>query len=226
MAYEYDYTIKTLIIGDSGVGKSSILNQFVDLKYSDSYQCTIGVDYKTIYTNVSDKSIKFLIWDTAGQERFKSVTKVYYRGAQVIIYVFDITDRISFENISMWIKETDSTAPNNCIKVLVGNKCDYDCDYINDKTNLQPQKNLYNNKKRQVSIEEAEEYAKLNNFIGYYETSAKKNINIEKCFLEIGNYYVEKNPTIPNNKTKIESFNISKNSLESNTLNNIFRCFC
>lgn len=228
MAYEYDYTIKTLIIGDSGVGKSSILNQFVDFKYSDTYQCTIGVDYKTIYTNVSDKSVKFLIWDTAGQERFKSITKIYYRGAQVIIYVFDITDRISFENISNWIKETDLTAPDNCIKVLVGNKCDFDYDYIVGQyhQNHQIQTNLYNNKKRQVNIEEAEQFAKLNGFIGYYETSAKKNINIEKCFLEIGNYYVESNLTIPNDKTKIESFNISKNSLESNKLNNKFRCIC
>ncbi len=208
MTYEYEYTIRTLIIGDSGVGKSSILNQYVEDKYSDSYQCTIGVDYKTITTCISEKSVKFLIYDTAGQERFKSITKVYYRGSQVIIYVFDITDRITFENISMWIKESDSTAPNNYIKVLVGNKCDYDS--IGTQTNLQTQTKTNLKKNRQVSIEEAEQFGKLNGFIGYYETSAKKNINIEKCFLEIGKFCVENNLTILNNKKKMDNFDKNK----------------
>lgn len=225
---EHDYAIKTLIIGDSGVGKSSIMNQFVESKYSDSYQCTIGVDYKTVFVNIQDKSIKFLIWDTAGQERFKSITKIYYRGAQVIIFVFDITDRISFDNIPKWIKETEQTVPNSYIKILVGNKCDFD-----NQTNP----SIYQtNKKRQVSKEDALEMVKTYGFISYYETSAKTNKGIEDFFLEIGDYYVkndyhnkfilsksktDKSVKLPNN------FDIEKEKKISNkSFFGIKRCFC
>jgi small GTP-binding protein len=220
MSNYYDYTIKTLIVGDSGVGKSSIMDQFVEEKYSDSYQCTIGVDYKTNYIDISKKSVKFLLWDTAGQERFNSITKIYYRGAQIIIYVFDITDRISFENIPNWIKETETTIPDTCAKVLVGNKCDCDCD--KNQINLE--------KMREVSSKEAEQFAKLNKFIGYYETSAKKNINIEKCFLEIGNYHIQNNLNNSNNSNNSNvSFNIGKKSSKKSRFTYIDYktiCFC
>lgn len=213
MSNYYDYTIKTLIIGDSGVGKSSIMNQFTEQKFANSYNCTVGVDFKTTWANISKKSVKFLIWDTAGQERFKSITKIYYRGAQIIIYVFDITNRESFKNISIWIQETNTIAPDNCIRVLVGNKCDYDnIDY----------QTITENKTREVSSKEAELFAKLNNFIGYYETSAKKNTGIEKFFLEIGNYYIQINPTNPmdpTNPTDSANFINPTNSNKKNSFN-------
>lgn len=211
MSVENNYKIKTLLIGDSGVGKSSIMNQFVEEKYTESYQCTIGVDYKTIHVNIYDKSIKFLIWDTAGQERFKSITRIYYRGAMIIFYVFDITDRISFENIPNWIKETNNIVSDSCIKVLIGNKCDYDYDYNYN----------HNEIKRKVSFIEANEFSKSNGFINYYETSAKKNINIEKCFLDIGEYYMKNIQNIQNTKNKSDNKSGNKSDNKSIKLNSL-----
>lgn len=223
---EYDYAIKTLIIGDSGVGKSSIMNQFTESKYSDSYQCTIGVDYKTVYVNIQDKLIKFLIWDTAGQERFKSITKIYYRGAHVIIFVYDITDIISFENIPKWIKETEQIAPESCIKILVGNKCDVD---------EQISSSIYQtNKKREISKEDALQMVKKYEFVGYYETSAKINKGIDNFFLEIGNYYVKNdyynkfissNPKTNDSVKLPNNFNIEKEISNKNYFS-FKRCFC
>ena len=214
MGYEYDYAIKTLIVGDSGVGKSSIMNQFVDEKYNESYKSTIGVDYKTIYADISDKSVKFLIWDTAGQERFNAITKIYYRGAHVILYVFDITDRESYENIPRWIKQTNETAPEACIKILVGNKCDFDCEF---GSNLK--KNPYQTQKREVSYEEAIQFSKLNGFLSYYETSAKTNKGIVECFLNTAEYYVKNNysdkftsSNYSNNNSKNKSIEIDNHS--------------
>jgi Ras-related protein Rab-1A len=233
MSNYYDYTIKTLIIGDSGVGKSSIMNQFIEQKFLDSYYCTVGVDYKTTWVDISKKSVKFLIWDTAGQERFKSITKIYYRGAQIIIYVFDITNRESFENISNWINQTDTTAPDTCLKVLVGNKCDCDynddCEFDRNSDHIQKQisQTILKNKTRKVSSKEAESFAKLNNFIGYYETSAKKNIGIEKLFLDIANYYIQINPTNPIDPTNpTNNFNFKKSSKKNNSIFKNYNSIC
>lgn len=220
--YEYDYSIKTLIIGDSGVGKSSIMNQFVESKYNDSFQSTIGVDYKTVFVNIQDKSIKFLIWDTAGQERFKSITKIYYRGAQVIIFVFDITDRISFDNIPNWIKETEQTAPNSCLKILIGNKCDFD--------NQMGFSNNQTNKKRQVSKEDALEMVKTYGLIGYHETSAKTNKGIEDFFIETGNYYLKNGCNDKfdciESKNKDEIKIDKKSNNKNDNWYNKLKCFC
>ena len=141
MYREYDYIIKSLLIGNSGVGKSSIMSQFIDENFNDGYQCTIGVDYKTICMNVHNNIVKILLWDTTGQERFKTITKMYYRNVQAIICVYDITDKISFNNIIEWIKEIENFAPNNVIKLLVGNKLDLEL-------------------KRQVGVEEANIFSK------------------------------------------------------------------
>src|SRR3990167_5585635 len=104
---EYDYSIKTIIIGDSCVGKSCILNKFVDDNFNNDANMTIGVDYKTCRIDYANKTIKLLIWDTAGQERFQSLTKAFYKNAEVIIIVFDITNIKSFTNIDYWIKEIE-----------------------------------------------------------------------------------------------------------------------
>ena len=118
MIREYDYSIKVLLIGDSGVGKSSIMLQFVEEDYKNEYACTVGVDFKTIPIIIANNNIKLLLWDTAGQERFRTITQMYYRGTHVIIVIYDITDRISFENIKIWLKEIEKNAPDNIIKIL------------------------------------------------------------------------------------------------------------
>jgi len=155
------FIFKILIIGDGTSGKSSILNRYTDNTFNTNYTSTIGVDFKTKIVKINDKTVKLQIWDTAGQERFKAVTTVYYRGINGILLVYDVTSRISFNNIDRWIDEIIKYAPPDVLILLIGNKSDF--------------------AERQVSIEEGIEKAKELNLL-FIETSAKDNINIEKAF--------------------------------------------
>ncbi|KAK9993794.1 hypothetical protein SO802_023497 [Lithocarpus litseifolius] len=122
---EFDYLFKLLLIGDSGVGKSTLLLSFTSNTFED-LSPTIGVDFKVKHVSLGGKKLKLAIWDTAGQERFRTLTSSYYRGAQGIIMVYDVTRRETFTNLSdIWAKEIDLYSTNqDCIKMLVGNKVD------------------------------------------------------------------------------------------------------
>jgi Ras-related protein Rab-1A len=162
-ATEYDFLFKLLLIGDSGVGKSCLLLRFADHTYTESYISTIGVDFKIRTIDLGGKSIKLQIWDTAGQERFRTITSSYYRGANGIIVVYDVTDMESFNNVRQWLNEIDKFACEGVSKLLVGNKC--------DMTN-----------KKVVEFEMAKDFSdKLD--IPFLETSAKNATNVEKAFL-------------------------------------------
>ena len=123
---DYDYLFKVLLIGSSGVGKSSLLCRFADNTYSETFNPTIGVDFKIRNCEVDGKVVKLQIWDTAGQERFKTITSSYYKGAHGIIVAYDISDRESFNNVSNWMTEVEKHASDNISRILVGNKCDLD----------------------------------------------------------------------------------------------------
>jgi Ras-related protein Rab-1A len=162
MANTPNVLFKLLLIGDSGVGKSSLLHRFADDIYTDSYISTIGVDFKIKTMNVGDKMVKLQIWDTAGQERFRTITSSYYRGAQGIIVVYDITDVDSFNNVKQWLSEIDRYASENVDKLLVGNKSD-----------LEPN--------RQVTKAMAQEFADSLN-VKCIETSAKESSHVDEAF--------------------------------------------
>ena len=98
---DYDYLLKMLLIGDSGVGKSCLLLRFADDTYNNSYISTIGVDFKIKTFDMDNKIVKLQVWDTAGQDRFKAITTSFYRGAHGIIIVYDVTDRSTFNNIKI-----------------------------------------------------------------------------------------------------------------------------
>ena len=102
---DYDYLFKVLLIGNSSVGKSSLLLRFVDNQWNDLFVPTIGVDFKIRTMEIDNKNVKLQIWDTAGQERFKNITASYYRGAHGIFVVYDISDNESFKNINNWMNE-------------------------------------------------------------------------------------------------------------------------
>jgi len=118
-------TLKLLIIGESSVGKSSLLLRFTDDAFDPEQAATIGVDFKVKTINVNGDKIKLAIWDTAGQERFRTLTPSYYRGGQGAILVYDVTNRDSFQKVDNWLNELETYSTNHdLIKMLVGNKCD------------------------------------------------------------------------------------------------------
>nr|ACG40028.1 ras-related protein Rab-18 [Zea mays] len=167
-ASSYDCSFKVLLIGDSAVGKSSLLVSFVSAAHiDDDIAPTIGVDFKIKFLSVGGKKLKLTIWDTAGQERFRTITSSYYRGAHGIILVYDVTKRESFTNLAdVWTKEIELHSTNKeCIKMLVGNKVDKDED-------------------RMVTKEEGLEFAQERGCL-FVESSAKTRENVEKCFEEL-----------------------------------------
>jgi len=170
--HDYDYLFKLLLIGDSGVGKSCLLLRFMDETYSDSYISTIGVDFRIRSIEADGKHIKLQIWDTAGQERFRTITSSYYRGANGIIVVYDISDKESFENLKQWLQEIERYASNKVTISLIGNKSDL-------------------KEQRQVSKSEAGEFAQYND-MDFLETSAKDNKNVGKFFVQIALKILEK----------------------------------
>ncbi|GMI84753.1 ARABIDOPSIS THALIANA RAB GTPASE HOMOLOG C2A, RAB GTPase homolog C2A [Hibiscus trionum] len=162
----FDLSFKILLIGDSGVGKSSLLVSFISASAEDLAP-TIGVDFKIKLLTVGGKRLKLTIWDTAGQERFRTLTSSYYRGAQGIILVYDVTRRETFTNLSnVWANEVDLYSTNQeCVKMLVGNKVDRDSE-------------------RAVSREEGNALAKELGCM-FLECSAKTRENVEQCFKEL-----------------------------------------
>jgi Ras-related protein Rab-1A len=125
MIKEYDYLVKLVIIGDSGVGKSSLLLRFSDDQFVENYMATIGVDFRFKTLNIDGRRVKFQIWDTAGQERFRTITSAYYKGCHGIVMVYDITNRSSLENLkSFWLNEVESYADQSIELGLIGNKID------------------------------------------------------------------------------------------------------
>lgn len=171
MNSQYDHLFKMLFIGDSGVGKSAIINKHVDNTFNDSRISTIGVDFKISTQEVNGKLIKLQIWDTAGQERFRSIVNSYYRGGQCIVIVFDLTDVESFNKISFWIEEIKQYGQSNPPPVIfiVGNKVD---------------------RQRKISYDEAKTTAESFG-AKYIETSAKQNINIDQLFTDIASSLLE-----------------------------------
>lgn len=113
-----------MILGNSQVGKSSIMNQFIDKTFNETIPPTLGIDYKLYTMDSEGVEIKLQIWDTAGQERFRSITENFYKGAQGIILVFDLTDQESFSSIRNWLKNIYDKAGRNVVVCLLGNKQD------------------------------------------------------------------------------------------------------
>lgn len=161
----YDMQIKLLMIGDSGVGKTCLLLRYANDSFSPTFITTIGIDFKIKNVDIDGTRIKLQIWDTAGQERFRTITTSYFRGAQGILLVYDVTDRRSFESIRNWISQIQQHADVHVNKILVGNKCDITQDKV-------------------VSTEEGEKLAKEFG-IPFWECSAKNNINVDEAFIGI-----------------------------------------
>ncbi|KAE9589821.1 hypothetical protein Lal_00021512 [Lupinus albus] len=162
-----DYSFKVLLVGDSGVGKSSLLFSFISQAVPDSLSPTIGVDFKVKLYTAGGKGVKLTIWDTAGQERFGTIVSSYYRGAHGIIIVYDVSRRETFTNIEdIWAKEVERYSTNHeCIKILVGNKVDKES-------------------QRAVTKEEGMALAQKHRCL-FIECSAKTRENVQQCFSDL-----------------------------------------
>jgi len=162
-----DELFKLVLVGDSGVGKSSLLIRFADDYYADSFISTIGVDFRIKTVDIGNGTkVTLQIWDTAGQERFRNMTSSYYRDAEGIIIVFDLGDLQSFEHLEQWMREIDNIAPKDVVKLVVGNKADL------------------LGEDRQVSADQIKSWAE-NYDLQYAEVSAKTRIGVDTAFTEM-----------------------------------------
>lgn len=160
--------LKVIILGDSGAGKTSLLNQYVNKKFSNQYKATIGADFLTKEVVVDDRIVTMQLWDTAGQERFQSLGVAFYRGADCCVLVFDVNNCKSFEALDSWRDEFFIQAsprdPENFPFVCLGNKIDLE------------------ESKRTVSHSRVLSFCQSKGNIPYFETSAKECINVEQAF--------------------------------------------
>jgi len=159
------FQFKLVLLGESAVGKSSLVLRFVKGQFLDYQESTIGAAFLTQTVCLNDTTVKFEIWDTAGQERYHSLAPMYYRGAQAAIVVYDITSYDSFDRAKKWVKELQRQGNPNIVIALAGNKVDLAS-------------------KRTVEIEESQAYAEENGIL-FMETSAKTAANVNELFVAI-----------------------------------------
>lgn len=162
---EYDFLFKIILIGETGVGKSSIVTSYVDRHISDSHETTIGVDFRMKLVEMNGKTAKLQLWDTAGQEKFRAITRSYYRGAHAILVVIDVTNINSFNNINKWFTEIEENCQKKPAVFIIGNKTDL----------------AFN---REVMYSDVLEFA-YKKEIPYKECSAKTSTFIDDMFLFI-----------------------------------------
>ena len=162
-----DCVYKVLLLGDSTVGKTCFLLRYCDKTFQEAHLSTIGLDYRLkTMTLQSGKNIKLQIWDTAGQDRFRAITKNYYKGANGIILIYDVTNMQSYENVKNWIAQIREEANPNVVIYLAGNKVD-----VTEEEKI-------------VKTEDGKKTANEFN-LPFYETSAKNGININKIFEDL-----------------------------------------
>ncbi|XP_066500560.1 RAB5A, member RAS oncogene family, b [Hoplias malabaricus] len=167
---------KLVLLGESAVGKSSLVIRFVKGQFHEFQESTIGAAFLTQTVCLDDTTVKFEIWDTAGQERYHSLAPMYYRGAQAAIVVYDITNKESFARAKNWVKELQRQASPNIVIALAGNKLDLE-------------------KNRDLDYQEAKSYAEDNSLL-FMETSAKTSTNVKEIFMAIAKK-LPKNETQP-----------------------------
>ncbi|XP_065827759.1 ras-related protein Rab-22A-like [Oscarella lobularis] len=157
--------IKLCLLGDSGVGKSSLVLRFVSDTFNERAETTIGASFMSKTLLVDDRSFKYQIWDTAGQEKYRGLAPMYYRGAAAAIVVYDVTKMDTFKTLKSWIKELQQLGPRDIVIAIAGNKCDLE-------------------EMREVPTKEAVAYAEEIGAV-FSETSAKTAINVKDIFVRI-----------------------------------------
>ena len=196
-----EINIKLILVGDSEVGKSTILLNYTENYFCEEMVATIGLENKVKTINIRGLKAKLQIWDTAGQEKFSSLTKGFFRNTDGILLVFDLTNNKSFNNIKKWINEVENNSDNKTKKILVGNKVDM-------KDNIQVSKNDIDNLCKKKKIK-------------YIEVSGKNNTNVNEAFETLVNLIIDKK----SNEELIADYGITDQtlSLSSSAINNSTR---
>ena len=160
--------LNVIILGDSGVGKTSLMQQFVNKKFFSQYKATIGADFLTKELTLDNRKVVLQIWDTAGQERFQSLGVAFYRGADCCVLMYDVTNHKSFENLETWhdefLLQANPLDPENFPFTVIGNKIDVE------------------EGKRQVSAQKAQRWCQEKGNFPYFETSAKEATGVDQAF--------------------------------------------
>jgi Ras-related protein Rab-7A len=199
-------SFKIIIIGDSCVGKTSLLRRYVNDTFLESYKATIGVDFLTKSLKINKKIVSLQLWDTAGNERFHTLSNAFYRGADACIIVFDLTNIISFNNLERWMDEfliySNTSDPTNYPFIIIGNKSD-----------------LINDTNRVISDKYIKKFCQNKN-IKYFEVSTKLNTNINHAFSYLVNRLYNKNSETNIDLYELESINLNEIDNEDNDINN------
>ena len=191
----HKYLFRLCLLGDAGVGKTSLITRFCDNSFKDNYNNTIGVDFRLVTLKYKKIISKIHIWDTAGQERFRSLALNYINNSHGFVFIYDITDKSSFDNINNWIDLTLDKNKKSVFNFLIGNKCDIE-------------------KERKVPQNEGQQLAKEKNLY-FLETSAKTNENVQKLF----NYFTVKLIKYYSKNKYEEEDNIGLSSSKTEELN-------
>lgn len=154
---------KLIVIGDSAVGKSCLMQRITTNEFNEDHEVTVGVEFGTLVVKMEQSVFKLQIWDTAGQESFKSITKIFYRGAQCVFLCFDITRMDTFLNLETWLREVRQQSEPNVVVILLGNMKDRE-------------------EQREVPTEQAQEFQRKHGIAHYLETSAKTGENVKEIF--------------------------------------------
>jgi Ras-related protein Rab-2A len=168
MSTQEEQLFRIIIVGDTGVGKSCLLLRFSEDKFNENHDVTIGVEFGTRSLKVDNQLIKLQIWDTAGSESFRSITRSFYRRADGVLLVYDVTARHTFENCSYWMSEIRQNGNEDVIIFLIGNQADL----------------VSQNEPAEVAVKDAQAFVKENGLSGFIETSAKSGMNVENAFKE------------------------------------------
>ncbi|XP_022313327.1 ras-related protein Rab-37-like isoform X1 [Crassostrea virginica] len=166
MGYDETTIHKTILVGDSGVGKTSLLVQFDQGKFqAGSFSATVGIGFTNKVVDVEGTKVKLQIWDTAGQERFRSITRAYYRDANALLLLYDVSNKASFDNIRAWLGEINEYAQEDVVIMLLGNKADMTSERV-------------------IRTEDGERLANEYN-VAFMETSAKTGMNVDLAFMAV-----------------------------------------
>ncbi|XGW16920.1 hypothetical protein V3C99_001948 [Haemonchus contortus] len=163
---DYKYLFKIILVGGTGVGKTSILQRYTQGFFNHGTLATVGVDFKVKTVNIDKDRVKLQIWDPSGQERFRSIVHLYYRNAQAVIFVYDLTHQRSFDRLPDWMDEVERHCCGRVLKILVGNKVDG----VQD---------------REVPTVVARDFAAANRFDYFIETSALDSTNVDVLFQQV-----------------------------------------